>query len=127
MQSDLMQVWTMVDHMTFWDPSRVLRRVEGELDRLVKYGVGPVPYSVLGPMVGLTDIRARELGKLLGQILRDDHGAGKPLRSALVINKAKGRPGSQFFDLCRSLGYQVGASEQDELDFWSQELVKLGL
>lgn len=62
--------------------------------------------------------RAR-LGKVLGEISRGEHAAGRPLLSAVVVLGSSRMPGRGFFDLARELG--VHAS-RDDVAFYAAHL-----
>jgi len=66
---------------------------------------------------------AKEAGQLLGEISEQMHLAGKPMLSALVINRQQGLPGSGFFELAIHLGkLPANATDQDKKTFWKKEL-----
>ena len=46
---------------------------------------------------------ARQVGQVLGEISEDEHGAGRPMLSAIAVNAA-GYPGEGFFKLVHRLG-----------------------
>jgi len=64
----------------------------------------------------------KETGHLLGEISDFEHSNGRPMLSALVINKGTEKPGEGFFKLARHLGKLKSVSEKDEKPFWEQEL-----
>lgn len=105
------------------EPERRYERVSQELDRLVAYGCEPQPYSFVAPHCGYNSPRDRDLFMQLGRALREDHAAGKPLRSSLVINKQLGMPGEAYFAVCRELGYDIPAGK--EIEFWNQQVTRL--
>ena len=59
------------------------------------------------------------IGRLLDEINRAEHAAGRPLVSAVVVSKERNMPGPGFFDCARTLGlYRDG----DDLGYWVEEL-----
>ena len=52
---------------------------------------------------------------------------GRPLSTAVVVNSTTKVPGSGFFEQCRQLGYTIGTKEEEQLDFWYEQLFKLGV
>jgi hypothetical protein len=58
---------------------------------------------------------------LLGEISAVDHAEGRGMRSALVISKEEGKPGTGFFALAASCGEDVSDQER----FWVHELHKV--
>jgi len=71
--------------------------------------------------------RGGQLAQAIALITEDDHKAKRPLSTAVVVNSKTGRPGSGFFIQCRQLGFEIGESDDDELDFWYAQLFKLGV
>jgi hypothetical protein len=93
------------------------------LDTLALSGE-PQPYSKVASIVGYHH-RDKNFYRQLGRAIREDHAAGNPLRSALVINKQLGYPGQQFFEMARAVGISIGATQAAELAFWRNELWRL--
>lgn len=71
------------------------------------------------------------LGEILDEISEDEHEAGRPLLSALVMDKRNGQ-GDRFYKLCEKLGYGewkelkkdedfVAARIKECCDFWIVE------
>lgn len=89
------------------------------LDTLVLSG-DPQPYSLVAPIVGYHH-RSRAFFAQLGRTLQDDHAAGKPFRASLVVNKTTGLPGPAYFEVLKSLGYDISNPEE----FWLDQLQKL--
>lgn len=85
-----------------------------------------IVYSLLAPIVGFHH-RDVKFHAILGVVMDEDHAAGKPYRSALVINKELGRPGRQFFERARQHGHLIPDTEAGEIAFHSDQLKKLGL
>ena len=61
-----------------------------------------------------------EIGLLLGEIAEDEHRAGRPLLTALVLT-GKAIPGSVFFAVARRLGKLEGDDPAKEMKFWMDE------
>ena len=77
-------------------------------------------YELMGLKPG--NNAAKQAGHILGEISEDTHQAGKPMLSAIVVNKAKGYPGPGFFVLAKALGkLHRNASGEEEIEFWKQE------
>lgn len=55
---------------------------------------------------------------MLGEVSEEEHEAGRPLLSALVVYKETGFPGPGFYDLAIRLGRKV----TDRDSFWVNEL-----
>ena len=62
----------------------------------------------------------REVGQVLREISTDEHGAGRPMLSAIAVS-VKGLPGEGFFNLARSLGRLTSTQPADEMNFWMAE------
>lgn len=71
--------------------------------------------------------RGGQLAQAISVITEDDHRHKRPLSTAIVVNSTTKVPGSGFFEQCRQLGYQVGLKEEEQLDFWYEQLFKLGV
>ena len=84
-----------------------------------------ITYSELGFLVDL-DVNVgsdrAEMGRILGEVSRYEHEAGRPLLSAVVTRK-DGEPGKGFYALARELG--MIAPRASRIAFWSQELKKV--
>lgn len=57
---------------------------------------------------------------MLGEISEDEHNAGRPMLTALVVT-GKGIPGDVFFSVARSLGKLASANPAEEMKFWMEE------
>ena len=57
---------------------------------------------------------------ILDGINRIENNEGRPLLSAVVVNKNRNIPGDGFFDLAKSLGLQ--SSGEDNVKFWLKEI-----
>lgn len=68
--------------------------------------------------------RAELLYHALDTINRNEHNAGRPLLSAVVIVRESGMPGDGFFRLAKDLT-QFNPATSSERDFWEQELRRL--
>jgi hypothetical protein len=90
------------------------------------YAKATAPYSIMAPIAGYHHRDPKYHGQL-GRLMDEDHEAGFPFRSALVINKDKDRPGGQFYEKARQLGHTIGPTEADEIAFHQDQLKKLGV
>ena len=63
-----------------------------------------------------------EIRNILDAISRREHRNGRPLLSAVVVNKDTVMPGAGFFKLAKELG-RYNAS--DDLECWSKELQRV--
>jgi hypothetical protein len=100
---------------------RLYARLSDILDAIALSGE-PQPYSAVAPILGLGP-RDRRLHHLLGRSLCEDHAASRPLRASLIFNKTLGMPGAGYFEVCRTLGYNIPPS--NEAQFWSERLGEL--
>ena len=65
---------------------------------------------------------AKEAGHLLGEISEDTHLSGKPLLSAIVINKRKKEPGPGFYILAEKLGkLPMNKMYEEKKSYWEKE------
>ena len=76
-----------------------------------------ITYTELARKVGLYGDMPR-LFRILDDINRDGHAAGRPMLSAIVVG-ASGMPGKGFFRLARSLSLYRGI---DDRKFWQDEV-----
>lgn len=60
--------------------------------------------------------RSKTMSDLLADTCHREHKGGAPMLSALVVNKASGRPSGQFFELAKSAPFHRAAPD------WSWEL-----
>lgn len=83
----------------------------------------PITYSDLVKKITVLRMEPHDtrLAQFLGEISTEEHGAGRPLITALVVHKHDLQPGKGFFELSRSLGY----SFVDEIEFWSDQIERL--
>lgn len=82
-------------------------RIRNKLIQLCRTDSSPISYRRLINQceLGLNmEIRHEKqlLGEMLDEISLDEHEAGRPLLSAMVMDKKKGQ-GDRFFKLCESL------------------------
>ena len=82
-----------------------------------------VYYSEIAPLIGLdlnlTKDRNRIIAILDG-INKAEHGEGRRLLTAVVVNKNRKIPGAGFFKLAIKLGFH--SSAEDDFKFWLKEL-----
>lgn len=83
----------------------------------------PITYSDLVNKITAVRMEPHDtrLAHFLGEVSSEEHEAGRPLITALVVHKHDMQPGKGFFDLSRSLGY----SFVDEVAFWSDQIERL--
>ena len=85
-----------------------------------------VCYSEIGELLDLSmdnPYHRQEIGRILGEISTEEHQAGRPLLSAVVVHKENHQPGKGFFQLARELGKQK-PDENDDV-FFAAELQKV--
>lgn len=83
-----------------------------------------IPYSELVGLVRSVNFNAydQRLFAILGQVSMDEHQAGRPLLSVLVVHKTGDmQPGEGFFELAESLGRNTS----DVLKAWIAEVQKV--
>lgn len=80
----------------------------------------PITYSDFVNQLRAVRMDAHDprLAHFLGEISSEEHEAGRPLITALIVHKHDMRPGKGFFELARSLGF----SFVDEVKFWSDQI-----
>ena len=61
-----------------------------------------------------------DVGQLLNDISEDEHDAGRPMLTALVVT-GKGIPGDAFFAVARGLAKLASAEPAEEMMFWMAE------
>jgi len=79
-------------------------------------------YGDISPMAGLDMSLPNdryEIGVILDGINQDEHAEGRPLLSAVVVQRGTFRPGQGFFTMARGMGLFSG---DDEDRFYSDEL-----
>lgn len=65
------------------------------------------------------------IGRIIGAMSEDEHDQGKPMISAVVVNKTGqnvGKPGSGFLEMAEELGRLKGLTDLEKQDFWEKEL-----
>ncbi len=80
---------------------------------------GKANYGGVAPQVGMT---ARGIGPELGCICRLEVASGRPMLSAVVVAKGKGRPSKEFFELARALRGYSGTTPAEDAAFYEEEL-----
>lgn len=104
-----------------WDDAKV------QIRRMLEHSArkqAPMAYSdVSKGLVGVTvdPHYGGTMSHLLGELQDEDHAAGRPLLSALVVTKEDGQPSAGFWRKADSLGYTVG----DRDAFWIEQLARL--
>ena len=76
-----------------------------------------IPDSYVAGRIGWAP---RGIGPLLGEIAEAEAAAGRPLLSAVVVQKDSHRPGGGFFEMAKSLGRCHNASSANAC--WREEL-----
>jgi hypothetical protein len=61
-----------------------------------------------------------EVDEVLAQIASDEHRAGRPMLTALVVT-GKSIPGNIFFSWARDLGVLASTDPAEEMRFWMAE------
>lgn len=87
-----------------------------------------ITYAGIARLTGLPatgNPMAKEVGRLVGEISEDEVVDGRPMLSALVVEKDTGHPGKGFFSLARNLKKLVGMSASAEKAFLKKEKTKL--
>lgn len=95
-----------------------------ELRRVARSG-GVTHYFSLAPLAGVSigDAAGRlRVAEILKQISTEEHAAGRPLLSAVVVMKGKKLPGAGFFGLAQRVGLYDGADPQA---FWRREVQRV--
>lgn len=98
----------------------VAKALRNKLIRVAKEG-GKICYSDLAPLVNMHH-RSSRFHRLLGEISEAEHRGGRPLLSAVVINKKFKRAGPGFLDLARGCGRCGGL---DDKQCWKQEIKRV--
>lgn len=62
----------------------------------------------------------REVGHILGEVSEDEHDAGRPMLSAVVVGSS-GIPGPGFFKLAEQLGKLQTTDKEGAHRFWQEE------
>ncbi|MTI22849.1 hypothetical protein E1176_17585 [Fulvivirga sp. RKSG066] len=103
-------------------------RIRNKLIQLCRTESSPIPYRRLINQceLGLNmDIRHEKqlLGEILDEISTDEHEAGRPLLSAMVMDKKRGQ-GDRFFKLCETLGMGDWKELKKDEDFRESHIQK---
>ena len=96
-------------------------QVKAELIRAARCR-GLLTYEDVGPFLGIFTVGAHlgnAAGQVLGEISEDEHRAGRPMLSAIVVSATNHKPGPGFADLAAKLG--LLAPGQDWEPFWRQQ------
>ena len=97
----------------------------GYLTGLASSGAKPITYSDFTEALGKgirSDADVGALGRYLDVICELEAEEDRPMLTALLISKDTGRPGEGFYDMARKLNKYAGTTEQDDIDFFKQEL-----
>lgn len=89
--------------------------VMGELVRAAQYR-GVTTYQDVAAIMGLPqsgNYMGSEVGQILGELVEDEVKANRPMLSVVVVD-TRGRIGSGFFPLARSLGRFSGGEADEE-------------
>ena len=81
--------------------------------------------DIVSSLQGLSPARGGLVAQALARITEEDHKAGRPLSTSVVVG-SDGRPGEGFFNQARALGYSFERNDQEEFFFWKQQLKRLG-
>jgi len=85
-------------------------------------------YTGIARLAGLAQAgnpMATQVGRLVGEISEDEVTQGRPMLSALVVEKDTGQPGEGFFKLARDLKIFDRTSKSAKRKFLSKEKSKL--
>jgi hypothetical protein len=85
-------------------------------------------YTGIAHLTGLTpkgSAMGKQVGHLVGEISEEEHDAGRPMLSALVVEKDTGMPSSGFYNLARDSGLLSGTTKTAKKAFLSKEQTKL--
>jgi len=66
--------------------------------------------------------RGKAAGQILGDICEHEHSQGRPLLSAVVVNKATGMPSEGFWGLS---GIPSNLTNRQRPVFWARELIRV--
>jgi hypothetical protein len=89
---------------------------------------GMVTYESVARITGLPQrgaVMANRVGRLVGEISEDEVIHGRPMLSAVVVEKNTGLPGKGFFKLAQDLKIFHGQSRSAKKTFLSKEKRKL--
>lgn len=71
----------------------------------------------LGLVMRDSEFARAEIGRILGEISRFEHEAGRPLLSSLVVSKGISYQGDGFYKLCEELGFGPWKKLRDDIAF----------
>lgn len=71
--------------------------------------------------------RGCSIADALALIAEEDHAAGMPITTAVVVNHETGMPGTGFFTQMRRLGVASGGDEKAQRHFWESQLRFMGV
>ena len=94
--------------------TKIYHMVYAELIQVAQHR-GTITYQDIAVIAGLPtqgSYMGSELGKILGTISQDEHDAGRPMLSAVVVHK-DGTMGDGFFTFARELGL-IGPEDDEE-------------
>lgn len=86
---------------------------------------GLTTYTPVAARLGITqpgNHMSREVGRVLGEIVEDEHERGRPMLSAVVVRSGlDATPGPGFYVLARHLGRLASTDFDAERRFWEEE------
>ena len=91
----------------------------------------PITYGDFAEVLGLEPFKGPDwnnhpMSRILGQLNAEDNAAGRPFRTALVINGQSRISGPSFFgDLARLRLGDVPIPEEQWYQFWTEEFTQL--
>jgi hypothetical protein len=91
----------------------------------------PITYGDFAEVLGLEPFRGPDwnnhpMSWILGQLNDEDHAAGRPFRSVLVINSQSRISGPNFFGAVARLRFDgVPVPDEQWRQFWSDEFARL--
>lgn len=94
----------------------------------VAHSRGMLTYEGIAHLTGLPErgnTMAKLVGHLVGEISEDEVKHGRPMLSALAVQKNTGEPGDGFFILAAKLKQFKGKSEAEKKSFLAKEKRKL--
>ena len=84
---------------------------------------GIVTYQEIAKIIGLPlsgNLMGSRIASIAGQICNDEHEAGRPMLTAILVN-VRGIPGPGFFGIARDVGRLDSSDRADERAFWEAE------
>jgi hypothetical protein len=85
-------------------------------------------YTGIARLTGLPEVAGQlgqTVGHLLGEIGEDEHSLGRPILTALVVDKTSGAPSYGFYKLTDALELTKGYSKTEKKEFMQKEQTKL--